>query len=119
MDSVIGFQITAADEDRITDFYTGVFDWGKSPGPHEHVTQLDTGQDNVDGSVIGRGEHIPDYVSLVIAVADLEASLARVVEHGGTVVRPPFTLPNGDTLAIAEDPEGHILTLQARPDGKG
>ena len=113
MDQVVGFQITAKDEQKLSGFYASVFRWGQEPGPHEHVIDLQTGQPGVNGSVIGRGEHIPDYVSLVISVQDLPGTLEKIQASGGAIVRPPFTLPNGETLAIAEDPEGHILTLKA------
>lgn len=111
MGQVIGFQITAKDESLLNDFYSSVFGWGQEPGPHEHVTNLVTGQPNVNGSIIGRGDHIPDYVSLIISVKDLKRSLDVIQANGGEVVRPPFTLPNGEVLAIAQDPEGHVLTL--------
>jgi predicted enzyme related to lactoylglutathione lyase len=111
MDRVIGFQVTAKDESVLTGFYRGVFGWGQEPGPHEHVTNLVTGQPGMEGSIIGRGDHIPDYVSLIISVKDLTVSIDAIRANGGGVVRPPFTLPNGETLAIAQDPEGHILTL--------
>ena len=111
MGQVVGFQITANDENALSDFYASVFGWGKTPGPHEHVVDLAAGLSGGSGSVIGRGEHLPAYVSLVLAVEDLNATLEAVQAHGGTVVRQPFTLPNGDTLAIAEDPEGYVVTL--------
>ena len=111
MNKVVGFQITASDEARMTAFYADAFGWELSPGPHEHVTDVDTGNDTLGGSIIGRGEYIPDYVSLYIESDDLEATIAGAVQHGAQLVRPPFELPNGDRLAIIADPEGHVLTL--------
>ncbi len=115
MNQVVGFQITAKDESLLNGFYASAFGWEGRPGPHEHVTDVDTGNSTLDGSIIGRGEYIPDYVSLIIASDDLEGTLHRITEAGGGMIRPPFTLENGDRLAIAEDPEGHVLTLIHRP----
>jgi predicted enzyme related to lactoylglutathione lyase len=44
-------------------------------------------------------------------VRELDESLARVPELGGTVVSPPFHVPDGPTIASIEDPEGNPLVL--------
>jgi len=111
MNKVVGFHITAKDEEGMNGFYAKAFGWKASPGPHEHVTHQETGNPTLEGSILGRGEYIPDYVSLMIESDDLEGTLERVVEEGGAVHRPPFQLENGDRLAIAADPEGHVITL--------
>ena len=112
MNKVIGFQITAQDESVINTFYQETFGWHASAGPHEHVTNFDTGNESLQGSVIGRGGHIPDYVSLFVETDNLEETVETAVSNGATLIRPPFTLPDGVTLAIIADPEGHIVTLQ-------
>lgn len=112
MHKVIGFQITAQDESKINSFYKETFGWVPSKGPHEHVTNYDTGNNTLEGSVIGRGDHIPDYVSLFIESDDLEESIHIAKSNGATLIRPPFTLPNGSSLAIIADPEGHVITLK-------
>ncbi len=114
MHKVIGFQITAQDESTINSFYEKTFGWTPSQGPHEHVTNYDTGNETLEGSVIGRGQHIPDYVSLFVESENLEESIDAATSNGASLVRPPFKLPNGDNLAIIADPEGHIITLKKR-----
>ena len=111
MNKVLGFQITAQDEERMNQFYANAFGWKLKPGPHEHVTDLETGNESLEGSIIGRGEYLPDYVSLFIETDEIEVTLEKTIENGAKLIRPPFTLDNGDTLAIIEDPEGHVLTL--------
>ena len=111
MNKVIGFQITAKNKDLLNNFYANSFGWGLSPGSHEHVTNLNSGNRNLDGSILWRGEYIPDYVSLFIESDDLEATISTVVKNGGTLIRPIFHQANGDHLAVVADPEGHVLTL--------
>ena len=111
MNKVVGFQITARDEELLNNFYSDSFGWRLSPGPHEHVTNLDTGNPTLEGSMIGRGEHIPDYVSLFIETDNLDDTINKAVENGGQLIRPAFSPGNGDTLAIIADPEGHVITL--------
>jgi predicted enzyme related to lactoylglutathione lyase len=114
MNPVIGFQITAQDFAGLNEFYAQSFGWDITPGPHENVTAIAAGPADAgdfEGSTIARGEHIPDYVSLCIGTHDIEATVARTLAHGATLIRPPFELPQGDVLAIVSDPEGHVLTL--------
>ena len=115
MNRVVGFQITASDESKINEFYSLTFGWKQSPGPHEHVTNHDTGNDTgndtLEGSVIGRGEFIPDYVSLFIESSDLPKTIESCIQNCGQLIRPQFELSNGDKLAIIADPEGDVITL--------
>ena len=50
-------------------------------------------------------------VSLYVQVRDLQTSLNLAIELGGKEVMAPFDLPNGQTLAAIEDPEGNFLML--------
>ena len=107
---VMGFQITASNPERLTNFYKQAFSWRFDPGPHTNVFDTDA-NGGTPGSIIGRGDHIPDYVSVFIQSDDVDVSLAAVEAAGGETLRPPFVLSNGDRLAIVADPEGHVLTL--------
>ena len=111
MNRIVGFQITAKNFDALNQFYKASFGWEIAPGPHENVSSINTGNTELEGSIIGRGDFIPDYVSLFIETDDLECLINDCQKNGGTVIRPPFQLENGDQLAIIEDPEGHIITL--------
>jgi predicted enzyme related to lactoylglutathione lyase len=53
---------------------------------------------------------VPQFWLVYFAVADLEASLAKVQELGGTVLMPGMTVDAG-TFAIIMDPQGATLSL--------
>ena len=108
---VVGFQITASNESKINDFYAKSFGWELSAGPHEHVTNVDTGNHTLEGSVLGRGDYIPDYVSLFVESSDITKTIEDCVKNGAQLIRPQFELENNDKLAIIADPEGHVITL--------
>jgi predicted enzyme related to lactoylglutathione lyase len=66
------------------------------------------------GPVVGIGDsqdggagHVTGYVT----VDDIDATLARATELGGSVVVPKFSPGPGATLALVADPEGHVLGL--------
>jgi predicted enzyme related to lactoylglutathione lyase len=111
VNSVVGFEVTANDVKKMKTFYGQVFGWKYSKGLQKGVHKIGFGNKNMFGSILERGEFIPDYVSLYIEVADLKKSISKIQNSGGEVIRPPFK-PDGKTeLAIVADPEGHVLTL--------
>lgn len=57
------------------------------------------------------GGRVSGPVRLALQVPDLDAALARLVEHGATVVHPPVTTPWGDRNVRLWDPEGLQVTL--------
>jgi predicted enzyme related to lactoylglutathione lyase len=50
-------------------------------------------------------------VVLYVQVRDLRASLAKAASLGGTVLREPFDVPGGPTIARIADPEGNVIAL--------
>ena len=55
----------------------------------------------------GSAGHVTGYVT----VSDIDATLARAVSLGGTVIMPKFSPGGGATLALVADPEGHVVGL--------
>ena len=48
---------------------------------------------------------------LYVQVRDIRAALASVVDLGGAALSEPFDVPNGPTIAFAQDPEENPLVL--------
>ena len=107
---VVHWEIEALDPAAQRTFYRELFNWdidaegfvlniapgigGPEPGPAGHLRQ---------------GTH--SRVTLYVQVRDLEASLAKATELGGSVTLEPFDVPGGPTLAGIKDPEGNPVTL--------
>lgn len=106
---VVHWEIRAADPERLRAFYGELFNWTIGEGP---IMRIPPG---VGGPEAGPGGHIradePGGVTLYVQVRDLAASLTRAADLGGTVVREPFDVPGGPTLAAIEDPEGNPVML--------
>ena len=64
--------------------------------------------------VLGTGP-APDggagWVTFYVSVADLDATLAKAVDLGGSVVAPKFSPAPETWLAMVADPEGHVIGL--------
>jgi predicted enzyme related to lactoylglutathione lyase len=120
----VHFEIQAADPKRAITFYTGLFGWtfNKWEGPQDYWL-IKTGEANargIDGGLLPRRGPAPVAMQAVNAfvcttdVADLDASVLRVGELGGTIVVPKMAIPTVGWLAYASDTEGNIFgTMQA------
>ena len=106
---VVHWEIQAKDPDTISNFYSTLFNW-----------QIGDGRVRAIGPGIGAPEptisgHIlsgdAPRVVLYIQVLKLRESCDRAVELGGKIVREPWDLPQGQTVAWIEDPEGNRITL--------
>jgi predicted enzyme related to lactoylglutathione lyase len=103
-------EIGVPDLDRAREFYAAVFGW----------TFLDFADGYVVATLGGRNvaglyrwaERVPDGIRVYVTVADLEATLERVVAAGGTVERPRSAIgPDQGWWADLRDPFGTLVAL--------
>jgi predicted enzyme related to lactoylglutathione lyase len=117
----VHFEIQAANPKRAIAFYTGLFGWtfNKWEGPQDYWL-IKTGEANargIDGGLLPRRGPAPVAMQAVNAfvcttdVADLDASVLRVGELGGTIVVPQMAIPTVGWLAYASDTEGNIFGM--------
>ncbi len=119
MPRVIHFEIPAQDPQKIARFYQDVFGWNieKWEGPVEYWLVM-TGPDGAPG--INGGLYKPEApfsgTINTVEVSDLDAYLAKVKAHGGTVVMDRMAVPSMGWLAYCADVEGTVFGLmQADP----
>lgn len=106
---VVHWEIRARDPGRLRAFYASLFNWAISDGPVMSIPPGIGGPEPGPAGHIVPGDH-PGVV-LYIQVRDLRASLEKAVALGGTILREPFDVPNGPTLARIADPEGNAVVL--------
>ena len=100
---IVFFDIASPDSAELTRFYFDVFGW-----------QLDQAG-NLSVSVVaplpGTIRQDPAEKRLYIGVPDIDAILALVKEHGGTVDAPRFEVPGVVVLGLFKDPAGNPMGL--------
>ncbi len=105
---VVHFEIEAHDADRLRAFYAALFNWEIGDGPIMPIAP------GIGGPEPGPAGHIRQSersgVTLYVQVRDLESSLSKASDLGGTVVTGPFDA-GGVTIAAISDPEGNPVTL--------
>ena len=131
-DTMIGFDIVGApggfawcdlrstDPAAAQDFYAAVFGYAYEPmemaGTDYRTFALDDGQPPLGGmgSMMGAPDGTPSHWLLYFAVADVDAAVRAVTEHGGQSLAEPFDTPFGRMGPIM-DPFGAPLWLVQLP----
>jgi uncharacterized protein len=116
---VVHFEVPVDDVDRARSFYQGAFGWDVTPMPEMSYTIVSTGPSGDRGPTepgyIGGGLMERDEVfrgpNIVVDVEDINATLAKVEELGGKIVRPRQEVGEMGFAAYFTDPEGNLTGL--------
>jgi hypothetical protein len=108
---VIHFEIVGRDQVALQRYYADLFGWRintDNPGGYGMTDPSQTGiVVGVGATPDGSAGHVTGYVR----VGDVDATIARATEHGGSVIMPKFSPDGVAQLALIADPEGHVLGL--------
>ena len=129
MDPVCHFEFPYDDRERIAQFYRQVFGWqlqmlGPEMGHYVVATTADadlkaqgTFRGAIGGGFFPRKSDWPDQVpSVVIAVQDIAASMARVVAAGGELLGEPMDIPGiGRYVSFRDTEANRVSMLQPLP----
>jgi predicted enzyme related to lactoylglutathione lyase len=106
-------ELAAADLDTAPDFYTELFGWSTEPyegGPMRYLT-IKNGQ-ATNGGMREKQPQEPPYWLVYFAVEDIDASIAKLTELGGSTIAGPFEMAMAK-IAVAQDPQGAVFALYA------
>jgi len=78
-------------------------------------TMFEVGGQQVGGTMPPQMAGVPNHWHVYFAVADADATVAKIKQLGGSVVVEPFDTPIGK-MAVVADPQGAVFSLfQAQP----
>jgi uncharacterized protein len=116
---VVHFEIIGKDGDKTKQFFADLFGWSIDSSNPMNYGLVDPGEGSQDrgiaGGISGAMEDSPGYITVYVEVDDIEASLAKAVELGGTKLFGPETIQPGITLAMFTEPEGKVVGLLQAP----
>ena len=128
MDPVVHFEMPYEDAERLVRFYSSAFGWqtqalGAEMGDYVLATTAQSvqGRPSTPGTINGgffpRKADWPDqHPSVVIAVADIDASMRKVTQGGGKVLGEPMQIPGVGRYVSFVDTEGNrVSMLQPAP----
>lgn len=108
---IIHFEVVGKDAAALQRFYTGLFGWKlntDNPGGYGMSAEADTGVVvGIGGTPDGSAGHVTGYIT----VSDIDATVAKATELGGSVVMPKFSPDGKAQLALIKDFEGHVIGL--------
>ena len=118
-DKVVHFEIPYDDGDRARAFYGEAFGWELQAWPEGEYTLVMTGPTGesgatepgfINGGMFEREAPLGSPV-IVIAVDDIDASMATVERLGGTTVVAKQPVGDMGWAAYFKDPEGNLMGL--------
>ena len=110
---VVHAEIRSENPDATRQFFADLFGWKvASEGAFPGYTFIDTGVEGGTYVAISPRQSAEDEVLFFVGVEDVEATLARAEELGGTTVQPAQKVP-GVTFGVFADPQGHHVGVAA------
>lgn len=104
---VIRWQILSPDPEKTVGFYAKLFSWDVSNANGLGYRELKTAPEkSIDGGVWPAPQTERPFVQLFIEVSDVEKSIRDAEKLGAMILIPKATLPDGDTMAVLQDPTG-------------
>jgi predicted enzyme related to lactoylglutathione lyase len=104
------FEVAAKDRERMSGFYSSLFDWKLNEMEAMPYTGIDTGGEGIPGGIGQAPEGHDGHVTFYVQVDDVAAGLARAESLGGSTVMEPVDIPSGK-IGLFADPEGHVIGL--------
>ncbi len=108
---VTHFEINAKDTRAQQKFYGDLFGWHidtNQPGGYGLIDTHSAGAGINGGIAAAQGGR--SFVTFYVETEDLEATLARATQLGGSVIVPPMSM-GPVTFALFSDPEGNVVGL--------
>ena len=112
---VVHFEVTGKDGKALSGFFSELFDWeidANNPMGYGIVDrEKNLGDDGVGigGGIATGPEGYPGHVTFYVHVPDVEASLAKAEQLGGSRMMGPEEVMEGLIIGLFTDPEGHVI----------
>ena len=104
---VVHAEIRSQDPDATRRFFADLFGWKiASEGAFPGYTFIDTGVEGGTFVAISPRQSTEDEVLFFVAVEDVEATLTRAEQLGGSIVQPTQHVP-GTSFGVFADAQGH------------
>ena len=125
-DHFVWYELTTTDAEAAKAFYAGVVGWGTrdASAPGAAYTLFTAGETAV-GGMIGLPAQarkmgaVPRWTGYV-GIDDVDAAVARIKQHGGTVLVPPTEVPDVSRISLVTDPQmaAFALLKWSRPEDR-
>ncbi len=109
---VTHFEVLGANAAELQRFYGEAFGWEMQDVMGGAYYMANPGAENgISGGVGAAPDGGTGHVTFYVEVDDPAAALEKIARLGGKTVQEPMDIPNGPTIAMFADPEGHVVGL--------
>jgi len=110
---VVHWELWSEDPEKISGFYTAVFDWRIRHIPEMNYRLVETGgTGGINGGIMKpQAGPWPGKLAFYIHVDDLDAYADRIKKNGGKIVVDKMDVPGVGQLSLFEDPDGRVLGM--------
>ncbi len=108
---VMHFEVVGKNAEALESFYKDVFDWQIKPAVPGYAMAIPNAGTGINGGIGAAENGGSGHVTFYIVVKDLDATLDKIENLGGKKVSGPMDVPGGPTIAMFNDPEGHLIGL--------
>ncbi|HEY6759841.1 MAG TPA: VOC family protein [Baekduia sp.] len=116
---VVHFEFIGTDGEKTQQFFADLFGWSIDASNPMKYGLVDPGEGSqergIAGGVAGAMQGSGARTVVYVEVQDIDASLAKAQELGGTKLFGPETIMEGVTLAQFADPDGTVVGLLQAP----
>jgi predicted enzyme related to lactoylglutathione lyase len=114
--SIRHIQILSESPDQTARFYGDLFGWTVDANNPMGYRRIETGaNDGVQAGIWPAPPQAGSFVQFFVGVSDLQLALARAQELGAKILIGPANLPEGDQMAVLQDPLGMPFGMWQRP----
>ena len=111
---VIHWQIMTKDPEKAQTFYSQLFGWKMDDNNPLKYTLVDTqAKSGIQGGIWKIPPEAENRITIYVQVEDLPTYINKAKALGARVLVPPqsLPLPNGDAIALIQDPTGLVIGL--------
>lgn len=109
---IVHWEIMGPDASVMKAFYTSIFDWNFESPPGFDSYFMTQAEDTGVGGAVGQGmEEMPAYSAIYVQVDDIDATLKKIEESGGSTVVPRTVIPDTVVFGMFHDPAGNLVAL--------
>ena len=104
---VVRWQILSPNPDQTAGFYEKLFSWKLTNANAMGYRELSSKEErSIDGGVWPAPAADRSMVQLFIEVSDIDTVINKAEKLGASVIVPKSMLPDGDAMAVLQDPTG-------------
>ena len=115
--SIIWFDLTVPDAEKVKDFYIKVVGWKAAPlsmGDYNNYNMNSPESGKTNAGIChkrGGNAHLPSQWMIYITIKDTNITTMSCKENGGKVLSGPKEMSGYGKFCVIEDPAGAVCTL--------